>query len=235
MSNTVLVTGGAVRLGRGITEYFLKQNWRVAVHYHKSKKQAKQLKEANQVSLHRADLASRNGLDHLVQSIQNQYDHLNGLINNAGIFREASLDEIDEEDWATPFEINARAPFELSRRLSPLLKPVNGAIVQITDAALRRPYSDYLPYFASKGALHTITKGLARALGPEIRVNAVAPGPIEFPPDIDETEEKAIIQKTILERQGTREEVAQTAYFLLAQATYTTGEYLRVDGGRNLN
>lgn len=235
MSKLVLVTGGAVRLGRGITEYFLKQNWQVAVHYYKSERQAKQLGEDNAVTLHRADLSSSNGRLQLVRSIQSKHDKLNGLVNNASIFREMDLNQVNEDNWAKSLEINARSPFELSRRLTPLLKPVNGAIVQMTDAALRRPYRNYLPYFASKGALHTLTRGLARALGPEIRVNAVAPGPIEFPPDMTETKKNQIIEKTILQRKGKRKEIAQAVYFLLTQATYTTGEFLRVDGGRNLN
>lgn len=234
MSKTVLITGGAVRLGRGITEYFLKQNWKVAVHYYKSEKQAKELAETNAVNLHRADLSTSKGRNKLVQSIQSQYDQLYGLVNNAGIFREVDLNQVNEEDWTRSLEINARSPFELSRQLAPLLKPVRGAIVQITDAALRRPYRNYLPYFVSKGALHTLTKGLARALGPEIRVNAVAPGPIEFPADTSEKKKNEIIEKTILQRKGNRKEIAQAVYFLLAQATYTTGEFLRVDGGRNL-
>lgn len=235
MKKTVLITGGAVRLGRGITDYFLEKGWNVAVHYHQSTEQARELSERENVYLYQADLSSTSGRNDLVESIKNQFEALHGLVNNAAIFWESDLNNIRSDDWEIPMEINARAPFELSRRLRPMLSPVNGSIVQILDAALDRPYKDYLPYFASKGALKNLTRGLARALGPNVRVNAVGPGPIEFPPDTAEKEIQKIIQKTVLERQGTREEIAEAVFFLLARATYTTGEFLRVDGGRSLN
>ena len=132
-------------------------------------------------------------------------------------------------------DVNARAPWQLSQRVSEQLADTEGSIVNLTDAAVDRPYSDRLPYFASKGALETLTRGLARALSPEVRVNAVAPGPIDFPEDYPDTKKDTVINRTLLRREGTHEEIARAVYFLAAEATYSTGTTLEIDGGRHLN
>jgi len=235
MASTVLVTGGASGVGRAITERFLEADWEVLVHYHASGPRARELSERASVRPFQADLTEREGGRTLARTVRESTDGLDLLVNNAAIFRRTPLNSISESDWEQHMALNARAPFFLAQGLSELLRDAGGAVVNLLDWATRSPYPAYLPYFASKGALETMTKGLARALGPEVRVNGVAPGPIDFPEDYPEQQRQKILEASVLKRQGRREEVAEAVYFLAVNATFTTGTVLEVDGGRHLH
>jgi pteridine reductase len=237
MRTSVLITGGTSDIGQAITRNFLKNDWFVHLHYHQSDHEAKTLKDShpNSIKLHQANLNDSSDCESLAEEVLED-EALTVLINNAALFsRNDRNDPPETESWDRPMNVNARAPWTLSRLLSEQLTRNDGSIVNLTDAALNRPYSDYLPYFASKGALETLTRGLARALSPEIRVNGVAPGPIDFPDDYSESDRQQVLNKTLLERQGTHEEIAETSFFLAVNASYTTGSILEVDGGRHLN
>lgn len=234
MTSSVLVTGGTSDIGRAVTEKFLNEGWYVHLHYHRSEDVARNLAdgEAN-AEMVQADLSSPGDCTALAEELGKD-PNLTVLVNNAAVFRPTSEGD-DPADWELPMNVNARAPWKLSTLLSDQLAQNNGSVVNLTDAASGRPYSDYLPYFASKGALETLTRGLARTLSPDVRVNAVAPGPIDFPEDYSESQRQTVINRTLLEREGTHEEIARSCHFLATRATYTTGSILEVDGGRHLN
>lgn len=234
MTSSVLVTGGTSDIGRAVTKRFLEDGWHVHLHYHRSEDVARELAGGEEnVEAVQADLSSPEDCSGLADRLRRD-EELSVLVNNAAVFRRTSGEE-EPEDWDLPMNVNARAPWKLSTRLSERLAGNEGSVVNLTDAASDRPYSDYLPYFASKGALETLTRGLARKLSPDVRVNAVAPGPIDFPDSYSEDERRAVINRTLLEREGTHEEIARTCHFLATEATYTTGSVLEVDGGRHLN
>lgn len=237
MKPSVLITGGTSEIGQAIAEQFLDRNWRIHLHFHKSQDKAEALRSQDEdsIELHQANLGVADDCTQLSQQVSKD-ENLTVLINNAALFGRSPRDEsLDPDDWDAPMNVNAKAPWQLSLQLSSRIGDNEGSILNLTDAAVNRPYSDYLPYFASKGALKTLTHGLARALSPTVRVNAVAPGPIDFPEDYSEDQRENVINKTLLKRQGSHEEIARTCYFLAVEATYTTGNIMKVDGGRHLN
>ncbi len=237
MNASVLVTGGTSGIGRTIAEEFLDRNWFVHLHYHQSSADAEALETQYEDTLNliQADLRSFDECTKLAEESMEDKD-LQVLINNAAVFNRIPTGTSREtDDWDVPMNVNARTPWHLSLKLSELLAVNEGSILNLTDAAVDRPYSDYLPYFASKGALETLTRGLARTVSPDVRVNGLAPGPIDFPDGYSESDRQAVIDRTLLQRQGRYEEIARTGYFLAVEATYTTGSILEVDGGRHLN
>lgn len=234
MDSTVLITGGASGVGRAVSERFLRAGWEVLVHYHGSAGRAESLAERDGVRLFRADLTRGEERRRLADDVAEQSPRLDLLVNNAAVFRRTPLETASEEDWEDHLGLNARAPFFLVQSLTDPLRAAEGAVVNLLDWATRSPYPAYLPYFASKGALETLTRGLARALGPTVRVNGVSPGPIDFPEGYPEEQRRAIIEDTVLERQGRREEVAEAVFFLGVKGTFTTGTVVEVDGGRHL-
>lgn len=230
----ILVTGGTSPIGKSIVRVFLDDSWTVYLHYNSSEKTAKSFAEnKNDVNLFQANLSSLEDCNKLANKIKSKND-LHVLVNNAAVFNQVE-DTVQASDWNLPMDVNARAPWILTTKLSDQLSSNDGSVINITDAATIRPYSDYIPYFASKGALETLTKGLARAMSPGVRVNGVAPGPIDFPDSYSESKRNNVISKTLLERHGNYEEVASAVYYLAVEATYTTGNILDVDGGRHLN
>lgn len=231
----VLVTGGARRIGRAISNHFLDRDWEVGVHYRSSQKPAEKLTEKGSVHRFQADLGAMEEVETLVCDVLDQMGGIDLLVNNAAIFRSRALGDLDPENWEDHMSLNARAPLFLVEGLSESLAERQGAVVNILDWAIQAPYPDHLSYFASKGALATLTRGLARALAPEVRVNGVAPGPIDLPEGADPEYEESLLRKTPLKRMGRRDEVARAVYFLGVEATFTTGSILEVDGGRHVD
>ncbi len=161
---------------------------------------------------------------------------LDGLVNNASSFFQTPVGEITAAQWEDLIGTNLRAPLFLSQAAAPALKKTQGAIVNITDIHADRPLKNYVVYSIAKAGLVGLTRSLARELAPEVRVNAVAPGPILWPDDesFDELSRQRIISHTLLRREGTPEDIARAVYFLLAEATYVTGDTINVDGGRHV-
>lgn len=233
MTKTILVTGGATGIGRTIARTFLGDGWSVVVHYNDSDSEAEELSGAGARTI-RADLSTPEGCDQVIESYQQDHDNLDLLVNNAAVYPSVESTRFRTDDWETPMNLNARAPYHLATNLAEQCIGEGGSIVNITDASISRPSPDHLPYSASKAALANLTRGLARKLGPGIRVNAVAPGPIDFPENYPEEQRSAIVDGTVLDRTGSREEVAGAVRFLAENATYTTGTTIEVDGGQHL-
>lgn len=231
--NRILVTGGTSDIGRSICEYFNEKEWTVLVHYNESEDRASTMRDKG-YNVIQADLSTQSGRRGLVEATLESNSDLDVLVNNAALFLSSDESESREQEWNEQMKLNARVPWELSMDLQESIANQEGSIVNITDASVDRPYSNRLPYFASKSALENLTRGLARKLAPEIRVNGVAPGPIDFPDGYDPDDRQRLIEDTLLERKGTHREIAKSVYHLAVEATYTTGSILAVDGGKHL-
>ncbi|MFQ5889879.1 MAG: SDR family NAD(P)-dependent oxidoreductase [Gemmatimonadota bacterium] len=233
-----LVTGGAVRVGRAIALALAEAGHHVAVHYHSSRDAAKEVVAAIRAAGRRAlavqaDLSAPGEIPPLFERVAHELGGLDLLVNNAAIFPHATLEEVTPEEWDRVFALNARAPFLCARAAARLMGEAGGSIVNIADIAGFEAWPGYVPYAATKAALISLTRGLALAWAPRIRVNAVAPGPVLLPSGTPEREARATARLTAMGRIGTPEDVARAVLYL-AGAEYVTGEVLRVDGGKHL-
>ena len=244
MSDTrpvALVTGAARRIGAAIARALHADGYALALHYRGSRAEAEALAaELDQVRegstlLLAADLADTARLPELVQATVARFGRLDALVNNASAFFPTPLGAAAPDAWRTLFAVNAQAPWELAQAAAPHLSAARGAIVNLVDIHGERPLRDHAVYGASKAALIHLTRSLALELAPRVRVNAGAPGAILWPEDgKPPAEQDAILARTPLARIGTPEEIAEAVRWLLRGATYTTGQILRVDGGRLL-
>ncbi|MGY1410655.1 pteridine reductase [Luteimonas sp. A611] len=239
-SPVALVTGGARRLGAAIVRRLHAAGYSVAVHCRASAADAHTLAaELEAVRLgstlvQEADLARFDALPELVAHTVGRFGRLDALVNNAAAFFPTPAGTVTPAQWDTLLATNLRAPFFLSQAAAPHLKAMRGAILNISDVYARQPRADLSAYAISKGALEAMTRALAVALAPEVRVNALAPGAILWPTEApDPALQERILAHTALGRTGSVEEIAATALWLLRDATYTTGSVVSVDGGRN--
>jgi len=238
----VLVTGGAKRVGAAICRRLHAAGANIMLHYRASAGEARLLQaELNHqrkesVALIQADLLDLGKLPSLIDQTVQIFGRLDALVNNAATFYQTPVGEISNEDWESLIGADLRAPLFIAQAAAPALKKTQGAIVNITDIHAERPLKNYVLYSVAKAGLVGLTRSLARELAPEVRVNAVAPGPILWPDDetFDELSRQRIISHTPLRREGTPEDIAKAVYFLLVEATYVTGETINVDGGRHI-
>lgn len=233
-----LVTGAARRIGAAIARRLHADGFDVALHCHRSRTEADALAaeleatRAGSTVVLAADLAAFDRLPELVAHTIGRFGRLDLLVNNAAAFAPTTFGDTTPQAWDALFATNARAPFFLAQAAAPHLRATRGAIVNIGDLYADHPRADLVAYAASKAALQGLTRGLAVALAPEVRVNAVAPGAILWPDD-DSAPRGAILAATPLARLGTVDDIADAVAWL-ARAGFTTGEVVRVDGGRTL-
>ena len=238
----VLITGGAKRVGAAISRRLHAAGANLMLHYRASAGEARLLQaELNHVrpgsvALIQADILDVGKLPSLVEQTLATFGRLDGLVNNASSFFATQVGDITPAAWEDLIGTNLRAPLFLSQAAAPALKRAQGAIVNITDIHAERPLKGYVVYSAAKAGLSGLTRSLARELAPDVRVNAVAPGPILWPDDgqFDELSRQRIVSHTPLKREGTPDDIARTVHFLLADAPYVTGETIAVDGGRHM-
>jgi len=238
----VLITGGARRVGAAISRLLHAAGASLMLHYRASAGEARLLQaelngvRAGSVALIQADLLDVGKLASLVDQTLATFGRLDGLVNNASSFFPTPVGEITPATWEDLIGTNLRAPLFLSQAAAPALKRTQGAIVNITDIHAERPLKGYVVYTAAKAGLAGLTRSLARELAPEVRVNAVAPGPILWPDDgqFDELSRQRIVSHTPLRREGSPDDIARAVRFLLADAPYVTGETIAVDGGRHM-
>ncbi|WP_303785951.1 pteridine reductase [Azovibrio restrictus] len=237
---TVLITGASRRIGACTARLLHGEGARLALHYRQDRQGAETLAaELNalrpgSVLTYQVDLRDIPGLEALVKQVVADCGGLDALVNNASSFFPTAVGTITETDWDDLVGSNFKAPLFLSQAAAPYLRQRCGAIVNITDVHAERPLAGYPLYSAAKGALLTLTRALAQELGPEVRVNAVAPGAILWPDDgqFPTPERAAIVAHTLLKREGSPEDIARTVRFLLTDAPYVTGQVINVDGGR---
>ena len=243
-NQVILITGGAKRVGAAICRALHANGANLMIHYRSSVNEARalqaelNLQRANSVAIIQADLLHVAGLANLIAETVRQFGKLNVLINNASSYYPSEIGHIDEAKWHDLMGSNLKAPLFLSQAAAPELRKNHGCIVNITDMHVERPKKGYVVYSVAKAGLVTLTKSLAHELSPEVRVNAVAPGPVQWPdnnPQFDEVYRQRVINQTLLKRVGEPEDIAKAVKFLIYDAPFITGHVLAVDGGRSLN
>ena len=239
---TVLITGGAKRVGAAICRRLHAAGANLMLHYRASAGEARLLQaelnhaRPSSVALIQADLLDLPKLPSVVEQTIQTYGRLDALVNNASSFFPTPVGEISEAAWNDLIGTNLQVPLFLAQAAAPALRKSQGAIVNLSDIHAERPLKNFVIYSIAKAGLAGLTRSLARELAPDVRVNAVAPGPILWPDDesFDELSRQRIISHTPLKREGTPEDIARAVHFLLADANYITGETINVDGGRNM-
>jgi pteridine reductase len=242
LSRVALITGAAKRVGAAIARRLHREGFAIAIHYRASKTEAEALAvELNNArpesaKTFRADLLDTASLAPLVENVAQAFGRIDVLVNNASTFYGGKLDSVDEAMWNELVGSNLKAPLFLCQGAAPHLAKVNGSIVNITDIHAERPMATYVVYNVAKAGLRGLTHALARDLAPQVRVNAVAPGPIHWPDDnqIGATEKARILDHVPLKREGGVEQIAEAVKYLVCDATYVTGQTINVDGGRSI-
>lgn len=234
-----LVTGAARRVGKTIAMALAQRGAKIAIHYHRSRKEALRLKDEIESSfgrdaeIFRADLADPRQLNRMTDAVLKQFGTVHVLVNNASIYEKNAFNKIEAKEWDANMNVHVRAPFLLSQTLGPVMKKEGeGKIINIVDWAAKRPYADFIPYCVSKAGLLCLTTTLAKVLAPEVQVNAVLPGPVLLPENYNSKMREAVRNATLLKRLGSPDDIAQAVLFLIEDSDYITGAELAVDGGR---
>jgi pteridine reductase len=238
----ILITGGAKRVGAAICRRLHAAGARLMIHYRRSAGEARLLQaelnhvRADSVALIQADLLDLNKLPGIVDRTLQTFGRLDALVNNASSFFPTPIGEITPQAWDDLIGTNLRAPLFLAQAAAPALRKSQGAIVNIVDIHAERPLKNFVVYSVAKAGLVAVTRSLARELAPEVRVNAIAPGPILWPEDssFDELSRQRVVSHTPLKREGDPDDIAKAVYYLIAEATYVTGDTISVDGGRHI-
>ena len=233
-----LVTGAGVRVGQAIAVTLGARGMRVVVHYNGSREGADETvriieRAGGHAIAVQTDLTDPGGPDALIERVLAEYGTLDALVNSAAIMLRTPVGEVGVAEWDTMFAINTRAPFFLSQRAAPALARSKGSIVNIADLAAFETWPAYVPHGITKAAVVQMTRALAHALAPDVRVNAVAPGVVMLPEGWNPEDGEHLRRTTPLARLGSAEDVALAVVYLL-EATYVTGEVIRVDGGRHI-
>jgi pteridine reductase len=240
----ILVTGGAKRVGAAICRRLHEAGANIVVHYRSSTQEAFALRDelnalrGNSVHCAKADLLDLHDLPDLVAAGIKHFGRLDGIVNNASSFYATPLEAVDDVQWTDLLGTNLKAPLFLAKAAAAELRKQQGTIVNIVDIHAERPMQGHLVYSVAKAGLVALTKGLAQELGPQVRVNAVAPGVIIWPEqgDWDNEERRSqIVQHTLLKREGEPDDIAKAVLFLMGNAPYITGQVIAVDGGRSIN
>ena len=239
---TALITGGAKRVGAASARLLHAAGANLMIHYRNSATEARALQNQlnairpDSVALIQADLLDIGGLPSLINKTVATFGGLDVLLNNASSFYPTPIGTIGEAHWIDLMGSNLKAPLFLSQAAAPELKKRRGCIINITDIHAERPMKSYVVYSIAKAGLVGLTKSLARELAPEVRVNAVAPGPIMWPEDdanFDEVSRQRIISHTMLKRAGDPADIALAVRFFAMDTNFVTGQVLAVDGGRS--
>jgi pteridine reductase len=232
-----LVTGAAKRIGRAVAVRLAREGANVVVHYHRSRAEAEEAVVeiaslgGESVAL-QTDLSSLAQIKRLFQQLTEQFGRLDILVNSAANFLPARLDDTTEKMWDSALDTNLKAPFFCAQAAAPLLKQSHGVIINFADIGGILAWPGYIPHCASKAGVIMLTKCLAKALAPDVRVNAIAPGTITMSGDPSEWEAE-FIRRAPLHRTGTIDDVTDAVSFLI-HSTFTTGHVLVMDGGRTL-
>ncbi len=237
----MLITGAARRLGAALARGFHAEGANVCIHFHRSAPEAEQLRDemnrerAGSAIAVGADLLELDALPALVEQTSAAFGRLDVLINNASTFYPTPLGKVTAGHWDDLTGTNLRAPFFLAQAAAPALRRTQGLILNMIDIHAQRPLPGHPIYSVAKAGLMMLTRSLARELGPEVRVNGIAPGPILWPEGgIDATLKQEIIDKTLLKRSGSPPDIVRAALFFAKDAPYVTGQILAIDGGRSV-
>jgi 3-oxoacyl-[acyl-carrier protein] reductase/pteridine reductase len=231
-----LVTGAAKRIGRSIALRLAAEGADVVVNYATSKAEAEDVVREIRGSGRRAvslqaDVSQRTDVQKLFAAAEEEFGRLDILVNNAGMFFEAKFEALTDEQWDRIMNANLKSQFLCAQAVAPIMKKQGrGRIINLTSLGGILPWPAYTHYCVSKAGAIMLTRCLARALGPEILVNSVAPGTIQFPGELPDED---YIRRVPLHRTGTGDDIAGAVVYL-ATADFVTGQTIVVDGGRSL-
>ena len=233
-----LVTGGAVRLGQAVALGLAAAGWDLVIGYRSSVAEAEETVAkvgalGRACRAVRADLSGAEGVGMLSRGVRDAYGRLDLLVNSAATFRDVPLLDVDAEEWDRVMNVNVRAPHLVVREVADLLRTSGGSVVNVVDLSAFQAWTEYPHHAVSKAALAHLTRVQARALAPDVRVNAIAPGAILPPDDWSEKRWSALADRAALRRVGSPRDVVDAVLYL-ANATFVTGQVLAVDGGRLL-
>ncbi|MGO9404075.1 MAG: SDR family NAD(P)-dependent oxidoreductase [Terriglobales bacterium] len=236
---TLLVTGAAKRLGRAIALAATEKGADVAITYRESGREARELIE--ELALHgvealavRCDVTDEKSVREMVKEVARELGGIDVLVNNAANYETVEFEKLTVAQWDAIFASNARGPFLVSREALPHLRKRRGRIINMGSLGGLRPWAEHAHYCSSKAAVHMLTKVMAKALAPEIAVNAVAPGMIELGEAAAASFMKKMAKQTPMQRNGTAAEIAAAVMFFATAPQFITGQVLAVDGGLGL-
>ncbi len=241
MPKNILITGAAKRIGAACARLLHEEGCNVFLHYRSSKTEALQLstelnqKRPNSAQIMQADLLDMAELASVAEAACSAWGGIDVLVNNASSFSAMAVGEVTGSHWDETLGSNLKAPFFLAQLLAETLTENKGCIVNIVDIHAERGLKGYPAYSIAKAGLAAMTRVLAKELGPEVRVNAVAPGAILWPEtNLSEQDKAQILQRVLLQRTGEPMDIARAVRFLINDADYITGQIITVDGGRTL-
>lgn len=240
-AKTALITGGAKRIGAATSRLLHQSGYNVIIHCRLSQQAANELAEdlntvrADSAKVIMGNLNDETIYNHLIEQAYRCWGRLDVLVNNASSFYPTPVGSITLDDWNNLINSNMKAPLFLSQAAAPYLRQTQGSIINMVDVHGIRPMREHPVYCAAKAGLSMLTMSLAKELGPDIRVNGVAPGAILWPEnDIPDHTKQLILERTALKRPGDPIDIAKTILFLVKENDYITGQIIAVDGGRTL-
>lgn len=246
-TKTAMVTGSARRIGAVIAQTLHQAGYNVIIHCRLSRQAADELaaslnsERPDSAKVIQGDLNNETIYNSLIEQAHQCWNRLDVLINNASSFYPTPIGSITLDDWNNLINSNMKAPLFLAQAAAPYLKQTQGNIINMVDVHGQRPMKEHPVYCAAKAGLGMLTMSLAKELGPDIRVNGVAPGAILWPApdgvdgDMPQHTKNLILERTSLKRPGKPIDIAKTILFLARDADYITGQIIAVDGGRSIN
>jgi len=239
-NRVALVTGGARRVGRAIVERLAGAGFDIAFTYLGSERDSQELvndlqARGRECLAMKADLTDPSTAAAAIGDfVAKRFGRLDVLVNNASLYLSADLAHTELGPTRKMWAIHVEAPLLLCQRFAPMLRTAKGHVVNIVDLLAERPMAAYLPYSASKAGLWNLTLGLAREMAPEVTVNGIAPGVVEWPEDYPQSERDKYLKRVPLGRPGIPQDVAEAVHFLCTRGSYITGQIIRLDGGRSI-
>lgn len=241
MNKTILITGAAKRIGREMAKAFFDRGWDIIIHFNNSIEDAQSLADqmnaqrSNSALIIQANLDHAKDIEKLADQALSKNSRIDALINNASTFYPTPIGNFTEDNWEALMGSNLKAPLFLIQAFCEELKKNNGFIINVTDINVDKALINHSIYLAAKSGLQTLTRALAKELAPDIRVNAIAPGAILEPPNVEWTIEQKnkIINSVPMARMGTEKDIVDAAIYL-SEAEYVTGQILNIDGGKSL-
>ena len=241
MNKTILITGAAKRIGKEMARAFFDRGWDIVIHFNNSIEDAQSLADqmnaqrSNSALIIQANLDHAKDIEKLADLALSKNGRIDALINNASTFYPTPVGTFSEANWEALMGSNLKAPLFLIQAFCEDLKKNNGFIINVTDINVDKALINHSIYLAAKSGLQTLTRALAKELAPDIRVNAIAPGAILEPPNVEWTSEQKnkIINSVPMARMGTEKDIVDAAIYL-SEAEYVTGQILNIDGGKSL-
>lgn len=244
VQETVIITGGAKRIGRAIAIECAKAGTNVAITYRDSHdeaqelvKELKKLAPEQKFASFQADVSHGANVEKLKNEVLREFETVTALVNNAAVFRRSPFEAMTESDFDFHVATNLKGPYLMSKAFGDLfLQQKRGSILNFADIHGLRPLKNYIPYCVSKAGVVMLTQALAKALAPHVCVNCICPGTILLPSETqgEADDEASLVARIPMQRLGTPEEIAQTAHFLLFGPSFITGAILPVDGAERL-